>query len=222
MAAAERATVANYTISDSYEVDTKDHEDHTFSGVMFTVMCRDELPVDFIELYSISVRGDLGPLTVWWTPETWQGKRDDQSQWKKIYEKFHRPSSQTFVKLTFAEPLIIPRGQQIGMYVHSSQPGDEAIVYDNQRGSGVKKDKFMSLGPGLAHLCDEPFFPYHPWGAWYTPSPHPPTPLIPNPPPVSTPGPLPLASLSPSIPELPVRNAKCTRLTPCASCSSLP
>ena len=39
------------------EVDTPDNEDHTFNGVMFTVECKTDLPVDFIQITSLAVRG---------------------------------------------------------------------------------------------------------------------------------------------------------------------
>lgn len=38
-------------------MDTPDNEDHTFSGVMFTIEVKTELPVDFIQITEISVRG---------------------------------------------------------------------------------------------------------------------------------------------------------------------
>ena len=47
--------------------DTRDHEDHTFCGVMFDVACVTALPAEYIEIETISVRGDLGPMTVWRT-----------------------------------------------------------------------------------------------------------------------------------------------------------
>lgn len=39
------------------EVDTEDYEDHTFSGVTFTVEAKTDLPVDFIQVTSLSIRG---------------------------------------------------------------------------------------------------------------------------------------------------------------------
>ena len=56
-AALLRPRSATYTVSESYEVDTPDHEDHSFCGIMFKLECKDDLPVDFIEVTSLSVRG---------------------------------------------------------------------------------------------------------------------------------------------------------------------
>jgi len=51
------------------EVDTADHEDHTFSGVMFTIEAKSDLPVDFIQVNSVSVRGgEIG--TMQWRQQT--------------------------------------------------------------------------------------------------------------------------------------------------------
>lgn len=51
--------------------------------------------------------------------------------------------------------------------MHSSLDGDEGIVYDNQRGETTHEDKFITIGPGLAHLSNVPFSPIGFWGrAW--------------------------------------------------------
>ena len=39
-------------------------QDHTFSGIMFDVVCKGQLPVKFIEIQSCWVRGALGPMQV--------------------------------------------------------------------------------------------------------------------------------------------------------------
>ena len=61
MASLLRPATASYTVSEFYEVLTEDYEDHTFCGIMFTVDCKSALPVDFVEIKSISVRGRVGP-----------------------------------------------------------------------------------------------------------------------------------------------------------------
>ena len=77
----ERA--ANYVTHKSCTVDTNDREDHTFSGIMFGMTCRNTKPIDFIEIVAIWVRGQLGPLTVWATPGKFLGKHEDEAQWEK-------------------------------------------------------------------------------------------------------------------------------------------
>ena len=44
-------------VHESFVVDTRDHEDHTFNGVMCNVACDTTLPAEYIELQSVSVRG---------------------------------------------------------------------------------------------------------------------------------------------------------------------
>ena len=115
------------------EVDTPNNEDHTFNGVMFTIECKTELPVDFVQITGISVRGALGPLTVWVTADSWEDKFEEEKLWTKVYERVHPASHQDFVQLTLNEPVLVPKNCSVGMYVHSKLPGDEALVYDNQR-----------------------------------------------------------------------------------------
>ena len=85
-------SVADDLVHEKFVCDTRDHEDHTFCGVMFDVECDTIFPADYIELSSVSVRGDLGPLTVWQTPDSFHSKHEDQSTWKLIYEGTHDPS----------------------------------------------------------------------------------------------------------------------------------
>ena len=44
---------ADYVVSGSYSVDTKDCEDHTFSGIMFDVQCKNSLPIKYIDINSV-------------------------------------------------------------------------------------------------------------------------------------------------------------------------
>jgi hypothetical protein len=114
MASINLQKTADYAISESYEVDTEDNEDHTFCGVMFTIRCKTELPVELIQIDSISVRGQLGHLTVWCTPETFMGKNENRDLWQQVYEGDHA-GSYDFVKLSFEVPIIVQAGQSIGM-----------------------------------------------------------------------------------------------------------
>ena len=75
----------------------------------------------------------LGPLTVWVTPDSWEDKFEEEKLWTKVYERVHPASHQDFVQLTLNEPVLVPKNCSVGMYVHSKLPGDEALVYDNQR-----------------------------------------------------------------------------------------
>lgn len=53
------------------------------------------------------------------------------------------------------------------MYVHSALPGDEGLVYDNQRRHTTYEDEVIQLLPGMAHLSCHPFGRRGFWGsAW--------------------------------------------------------
>ena len=55
-------------------------------GGQFSISCQTDLPVHFIELQALWVRGALGPITIWVTPDTWHDKHNRKSQWSKVYE----------------------------------------------------------------------------------------------------------------------------------------
>ena len=54
-ALAERPKSSNYTFSSAYDATTRDVRDHSFSGVMWNVACKCEMPVEIIELTSVWV-----------------------------------------------------------------------------------------------------------------------------------------------------------------------
>lgn len=120
-------------VHESFVVDTRDHEDHTFCGVMFNVLCETHLPAEYIEVSSVWVRGQLGPMTVWHTPDSFAGKQECQEEWEKIYEKEHPPNNREYTELCLDKPIRLKPGERCGLYIHSALPGDEALVYDNQR-----------------------------------------------------------------------------------------
>eukprot|EP00966_Prymnesium_polylepis_P212121 4913469-Prymnesium_polylepis.1 len=118
-------SVADHLVHENFTCDTRDHEDHTFCGVMFNVACKTEKPAEYVEVTAVSVRGQLGPLTVWKTPHTYEGKTEDGDQWEKVYEAVHEPSQNEMVELKLNEPIRLRPGEQCGLYVHSALPGDE-------------------------------------------------------------------------------------------------
>ena len=87
----------------------------------------------------------LGPLTVWATEGSWEGKYRNESACVKVYERVHESSWRTFVELKLDEKVIIPRGESVGVYIHSKRQGDEAIVYDNQRTRYTHTDQFIKV-----------------------------------------------------------------------------
>ena len=121
---------------------------------------------------SIWVRGDLGPCTIWTTPDGHGGVRGpnskvyDQDAWRCVYERDHGPSFDEFVEMRFDEPVRLERGKRTGFYVHSKAQGDRAVVYDDQRYGtrGVVDDGRLVIWPAVAHLSCRPFGRRAPWG----------------------------------------------------------
>ena len=104
MAASARGKTATYLCHEEFSVDTQDHEDHTFCGMMFDVCIpMGQRPVDVVRIESVWVRGALGPLTVWTTETSFQGKHETQSAWEKIYDKKHRASFKNMVEVRMHE-----------------------------------------------------------------------------------------------------------------------
>jgi len=160
----QRPLVANYSVHENFSVDTRDHEDHTFCGVMFDVICKafsncaDVIPLEFMQITAISVRGDLGPMTVWTTPNSFRSKEHDQDSWQLVYKGDHAPSRREYLSLELDSPIKLSPGERCGIYVHSSLPGDDAIVYDNSRRRGATyEDKLFRVLTGKAHLSNRPF-----------------------------------------------------------------
>lgn len=120
-----------------FTADTQDHEDHTFSGIFFDVSASEALPLKYVEVHSVWVRGALGPLTVWSTPGGHRGNVRDVGNWTRVYEKTHEANFTEFTELKLEAPVKLERGQRAGLYVHSTLPGDRAIVYDNEQYGSV-------------------------------------------------------------------------------------
>ena len=124
------------------------------------------LPVEYIEVSSIWVRGDLGPVTVWSTDGTFDGKQTKEQEWTLHYQKAHTSSFAELVEMRLQEPVRLAPDSSRGFYVHSALPGDDAIVYDNQRHHESHSDQFLTITPGMAHLSNEPFSNKMPDGFW--------------------------------------------------------
>lgn len=163
-------------VHEHFTCDTRDHEDHTFCGIMFNCCCDTDLPAKYMEIQILHVRGDLGPMTVWMTSDTYERKREDESQWKKVYQGNHEPSPRPrrgqpvqYTALKLNEPVRLRPGESCGLYVHSALPGDEGIVYDNGKGHVTYQDRVLKLLPGCAHLSNRPFGTRGFWGQpWRT------------------------------------------------------
>jgi hypothetical protein len=161
---ARNMQVEEHLVHESFIVDTRDHEDHTFCGVMFDAECCTRHPAEYIEISAIWVRGQLGPMTIWQTPEYFEGKQEREELWTKIYEANHAPSQEECVALRLDTPIRLRPGESCGLYVHSALPGDEGIVYDNQRSTYTYVDRVLRVYPGYAHLSNRPFGKRGFWG----------------------------------------------------------
>ena len=97
---------------ETFEADTKDREDHTFSGIMFDVACQSlpRGPVEYIEVQSVAVRGQLGPLTVWSTEGGFTGKHERKDEWTLRYESVHPASPSALVELRLSQPVRLRLG----------------------------------------------------------------------------------------------------------------
>lgn len=56
-------------------------------------------------------------------------------------------------------PLRVFAGERAALYVHSTLDGDEAIVYDDERGNVTLSHKFFDVLPGMAHVSQVAFDP---------------------------------------------------------------
>lgn len=153
----------------------QDREDHTFCGIMFPVKCKDLLPLDHVVIHSVSVRGRLGPLTVWVSKEEASPNQQQRSFhmnprfWDKIYERTHGASFHDYVELDLRKnPIKLVPGQTRAIYIHSTLPGDEAIVYDNRHSRRTYDDALLSILTGRAHVSTRAFGTNPIWG-WGNP-----------------------------------------------------
>lgn len=155
-------------VHEQMTMETNDHEDHSFNGIMFDIEIPDQLPIDIVRVDSVWVRGDLGPMTVYITKAErgFSGIHDQPDQWDKIYDNEHPPSRDELTELKLDKPIILRPNQKRGLYVHSAEDSDTGIVYDNSRfGMVCDRNARLDICPnGMAHLNPEPFNNMAPWG----------------------------------------------------------
>jgi hypothetical protein len=151
-----------------------DHQDHTFCGVMFPIEIKQGLPIEKVTILTLSVRGSLGPMTVWVSGADVTDKADDQvvhyggRTWYLIYRAFHQPSFRQYTPLEIS-PISLKPGESCDIYIHSSLNSDRAIVYDNAHKLCTFSDDVVHVSAGRAHLSTTPFGTRNVWGysgAW--------------------------------------------------------
>jgi hypothetical protein len=165
--------VAQHTVPADFNAVTRDHEDHTFCGIMFTVQAKDtfSIPVQFLEIQSVAVRGELGDVSVYYSWGGYHNKHCSPKEWIEVYRNFHDASPQDLCELELSHPIRLFPGQQVGLYVHSRAHGDEAIVYGEKHAEVTHEDAVMKLLPGIAHTGNVPFSRHGMWGynGWRSP-----------------------------------------------------
>jgi len=97
----------------------------------------------------------------------------DPSSWIKLHDKKHNPCPPgRYTELVFDEPVRLEPGEMRALYVHSTLPGDQAIVYDNSYyGTSDKRfdDDKITILTGRAHVSTTCFGQHPIWGygnAW--------------------------------------------------------
>jgi hypothetical protein len=88
--------------------------------------------------------------------------------WDKLHEQKHPPSRREYKQLVFDQPVCLRPGETRVLYVHSTRPGDDAIVYDNSYYGNpntrrYEDDKLMIMS-GRAHVSTEVFGQEPIWG----------------------------------------------------------
>ena len=90
--------------------ETLDKQDHTFSGIMFDVQAH-KLPTEYLIVSSIWVRGDLGPVTIWSTEDTFRGKHTKASAWECHHKATHGSSFTELKEMVLLPPITLPPGR---------------------------------------------------------------------------------------------------------------
>ncbi|KAL3918903.1 MAG: hypothetical protein SGILL_004023, partial [Bacillariaceae sp.] len=187
-------------------------------GIMFPIKCKDLLPIDHLVIKSISVRGRLGPLTVWVSKNQQnqnsanaaestessavavaQGRRASRRRnpgvnhlrvdrvpdsnrtrnsidlhpraWNKLFDRTVKASFREYQELVLDTPIRLKPGESRVLYIHSTLPGDEAIVYDNAYYGATNRrfeDDKLAILTGRAHVSTECFGTEPIWG-WGNP-----------------------------------------------------
>jgi len=174
-AIAKLQTVSEKLVEGKFVAETQDNEDHTFSGIIFDLEGKTDLPYQFVELQSVAVRGDLGVMSVYVCMNSKvhtfvQTRRLSDTRgttWERRFgPKLVKKSPYKFVELEFDIPVRLAPGQIVGIYIHSELQSDSAVVYDNLRTRKrfTHEDKFIAIHPAIAHTSPIAFSPTNIWG----------------------------------------------------------
>jgi hypothetical protein len=138
---------------------TQNRADHAFNGILFKVEIKPDIAVEFVEIQSLSIRGELGRISIYcWNYE---------ETFVRIFgPNFIAPSPYDFVELSLSKPIRLVPSMQTAIYIHSELQNDTAIVYSNVKSSKYTfEDDIFIIHPGIAHTSPIPFEPINQWGA---------------------------------------------------------
>ena len=133
-------------------------EQQSVCGIMFPIRCNDNLPIQHVDISTVSVYGQLGLMTVWVFNDivttgikvTW-----NSCKWTKLHDETHAPSQHELVPLQLDAPIQLLPGQTRLIYIHSSSPGNEAIVCSSRSWNG---GSYLSLPRGSVHAANTAAF----------------------------------------------------------------
>ena len=80
---------------------------------MFDVECKADAPVLTLQIEAVAVRGELGPMTVWWTRGGHHGKHDHEASWELACRETATPSFRRLRPFKLDEPLNVAPGEKV-------------------------------------------------------------------------------------------------------------
>ena len=187
----QREVSADYIQSGEFTLQTRDDNDHTFHGIVFNVELTGGVPIEWLEVSGVSVRGALGEVKVLtadggFEPDSALDDRPEMrryfsplkppKEWKLRFAGDVPPAPREPRELLFAKAArLVPgrgrggsrEGDRLGVYVHAES--SDGVVYNNQRHRGVThEDAHVRILSGIAHTGGAPFARVGYWGdvAW--------------------------------------------------------
>ncbi|KAJ1451249.1 hypothetical protein M885DRAFT_530142 [Pelagophyceae sp. CCMP2097] len=174
-----RESVSSYTQSGTFTLETRDDDDHTFHGIIFDIELAGRVPIEYVDVEGVGVRGALGRTRVLgvlggFARSAPGGQRSvflqPPSQWTVLFDAHAAPARGHALRdLPFSKPMRLSAGTstKLGVYVHAESL--DGVVYNNQRHRGVTlEDAHVRILSGVAHTGGALFAPVGYWGdsAW--------------------------------------------------------
>ena len=104
---------------------------------------------------------------MWVTEKTYDRKIDKMNEWVLVAQVTLESSYRELRPIPLSRPFECRTIPQWDSTCTAPAPGDQAIVYDNERRGVTHRDQFISVLPGCAHISNRPFSSRGMWGwAW--------------------------------------------------------